>query len=114
MQNMLMKVMERWGTTLVLRKGTQEFTCKGFFQETGSKSWQNGEMLYSPFGEVPRGQYLYLGPAEPLAETGDVLLLSGNAFEVRRTELVRYGDTPMYCWGLCVKKGGEDTWASQS
>lgn len=112
MRAMLEKVMSRWGTTVTLTRGNRSY--KAFLHETGSRTWQNMEKIYSPLGEVPRGQYLYLGPADPALQVGDVLRCSGKIYELRRAEPVYYGDKSVYCWGLCVEKGGEDTWASQS
>ena len=112
MRQMLQKVMDRWGSTVTLERGNLSY--KAFLHETGSRAWQNMEKVYTPLGEVPRGQYLYLGPAEPSLRVGDVLRQSGRIYELRRAEAVYYGDTAVYCWGLCVEKGGVDTWASQS
>lgn len=90
----------------------KETLLKGFLQETGSRNWQNMEKVFTPLGEIPRGQYLYLGPLDPRLAVGDVLLQGNRIFEVRRAEAVYYGDKPVYCWGLCVEKGGEDTWGN--
>lgn len=112
MRNTLEKVMERWGTSMSLLRQGKETPLKGFLQETGSRNWQNMEKVFTPLGEIPRGQYLYLGPLEPRVNVGDVLLQGNRIFEVRRAEAVYCGDGPVYCWGLCVEKGGEDTWGS--
>ena len=111
MRAMLEKVMGRWGTTVTLQRSGQSY--KAFLHETGSRTWQNMEKVYTPLGEVPRGQYLYMGPVEPALQVGDVLRCGGKIYELRRAEATLYGDLPIYCWGLCVEKGGEDTWASQ-
>lgn len=112
MHSKLKKVMERWGKTVTLQRNGESF--KAFLQETGSRAWQNMEKAFTPLGEIPRGQYLYLGPKEPALAVGDVLLQGGRYYELRRTEMVYFGEKPAYCWGLCVEKGGEDRWASQS
>lgn len=104
--------MNRWGTTVTLSRGNRSY--KAFLHETGSRTWQNMEKYYTPLGEIPRGQYLYLGPIDPMLQVGDVLRMRGRIYELRRAEAVYYSDTPVYCWGLCVEKGGEDTWARQS
>ena len=114
MQSLLEKVMLRWGTAVALRRDGALRQYKAFIQETGSRNWQNMEKIFTPVGEIPRGQYLYLGPLEPRIQVGDVLLQGSRIFEIRRAETVYYGDSPAYCWGLCVEKGGEDTWGAQS
>jgi hypothetical protein len=114
MKRLLNQVMGRWGSTVTLQRGGQEISYKAFLQETGSRNWQNMEKVFTPLGEVPRGQYLYLGPAEPKLQVEDVLLLDDRIFAVRRAETVYYADAPIYCWGLCVEKGGKDTWGNPS
>ena len=114
MRKMLEAVMTRWGTAMTLRRQGEELPLKGFLQETGSRNWQNMEKVFTPLGEIPRGQYLYLGPAAPAVAVGDVLLTKDRIFEVRRAEPIRCGDAVLYCWGLCVEKGGADTWGRTS
>jgi len=113
MRRKLEKMMDRWGTTMTLQRDGVNWELKGFLQETGSRNWQNMEKVFTPLGEIPRGQYLYLGPLEPETGVGDVLLKGGRIFEIRRSEVIYFGDAPAYSWGLCVEKGGEDTWGSQ-
>ena len=43
----------------------------------------------------------------------DVLPIGYDATAMlRRVETVRFGDHPVYLWGLCVEKGSEDLWGS--
>ena len=114
MRKKLEAVMARWGSAMILRRRGEELPLRGFLQETGSRNWQNMEKVFTPLGEIPRGQYLYLGPVEPPAEVGDVLLMGERIFEVRRAEAIYCGDAPVYRWGLCVEKGGTDTWGNPS
>ena len=107
---MVSMILRQYGTKIQLTHGGVERTVKGFFQPVRSKSWQYLEGDYSPLGEIPRGQYVYIGPAEPAAEAGDTLTVDGKDYWLRRTELVRDNSGPVYCWGMCVEKGGEDTW----
>ena len=110
MQQMVEKVLASYGSAVTLQKGEDTYAIRAFFQPVRSKSWQYLEGNYSPLGEIPRGQYVYIGPAEPKAEAGDTLVVEGSAYWLRRTELVRDSTGPVYCWGLCVEKGGEDNW----
>ena len=45
---------------------------------------------------------------------GDTLTLGDKTYLFRRAELYYYRNQPVYQWGLCVEKGVNDTWASQS
>ena len=103
--------MRRYGMRLILQRQGESFPICGFLQQSGSQSWQNTERSFSPLGEIPGGHYLYIGPVGP-TEAGDVLVGGGKAYELRRVETVFFRDRPAYIWGLCVEKGGEDTWGS--
>ena len=114
MQRMVEKILSAYGTAVTLRHGGTDYELRAFFQPVRSKSWQYLEGNYSPLGEIPRGQYVYIGPVEPAAEAGDALTVGGKDYWLRRTELIRDANSPVYCWGMCVEKGGEDTWGRQS
>lgn len=110
MQQMVGKILETYGSAVTLQREENSFAIRAFFQPVRSKSWQYLEGNYSPLGEIPRGQYVYIGPVEPKAEAGDTLIVDDKSYWLRRTELVRDSNGPVYCWGMCVEKGGEDTW----
>ena len=110
MQHKIRKILDTYGVEMVLKDEIISMTFHGFFQPVRSKSWQYMEGNYSPLGEIPRGQYVYLGPVSPEAKAGDTLTVGQSTYWLRRTELIRDKDGPVYCWGLCVEKGGEDTW----
>ena len=110
---MVDKILKTYGTAVKLSQGEASYDIFAFFQPFRSKSWQYLEGNYSPLGEIPRGQYVYIGPVEPEAEEGDTLMVDGKQYWLRRTELIRDGNGPVYCWGMCVEKGGEDNWGRQ-
>ena len=111
---MVDKILNSHGTAVMLCRGTECYQLFAFFQPVRSRSWQYLEGNYSPLGEIPRGQYVYIGPAEPAAKAGDVLSVGEKQYWLRRTELIRDRNGPVYCWGMCVEKGGEDHWGRQS
>ena len=110
MRQMVEKILETYGTAAVLQQESSSSSIRVFFQPVRSKSWQYLEGNYSPLGEIPRGQYVYIGPVEPAAAAGDTLSINTKAYWLRRTELILDANGPVYCWGMCVEKGGEDTW----
>ena len=114
MRRMVEKIMKGYGTAVTLCHGDGEYALRVFFQPVRSKSWENTDSDYSPLGEIPRGRYIYIGPVEPAAEAGDTVLVGQKAYTLRRTEIIRDGNGPVYCWGLCLEKGGEDNWGRQS
>ena len=109
MQQMIGKILNTYGVSVTWKKEEPE-AYRGFFQPVRSKSWQYLEGNYSPLGEVPRGQYVYIGPADRLVAFGDTLEVGGKDYMVRRVEPVYYGENVAYYWGMCEEKGGAYTW----
>lgn len=101
-------ILETYGAFITRKE--KNITYRGFFQPVRSKSWQYLEGNFSPLGEVPRGQYVYIGPVEQLLSTGETLTVGEKDYMVRRLEPVYYGEEIAYYWGMCVEKGGEDNW----
>ena len=114
MRQMIEKILHSYGTVVTLNHGTEAHSFRAFFQPVRSKSWQYLEGNYSPLGEIPRGQYVYIGPVAPAATAGDTLTVGGKSYWLRRTELIRDREGAVYCWGMCVEKGGEDNCGRQS
>jgi len=110
MQHKIRKILDTYGVEMVLKDEIISMTFHGFFQPVRSKSWQYMEGNYSPLGEVPRGQYVYIGPASLHLKAGNTLIVGGAEYMVRRLEPVYYGEEIAYYWGMCVEKGGEDNW----
>ena len=108
MQRKIGLILETYGVSITRKE--KETTYRGFFQPVRSKSWQYLEGNFSPLGEVPRGQYVYIGPAEQEISFGETLAVDGKDYMVRRVEPVYYGEEVAYYWAMCVEKGGEDTW----
>ena len=114
MKRMADGIFRQYGTTMGVTHGGVEKQIKGFFQPVRSKSWQSMVNAATPLGEIPRGQYVFIGPAGTEVEIGDQLTVMGRSYLFRRVEPYFYGDEMVYIWGLCVEKGVNDTWGSQS
>lgn len=114
MRQKVENLMARFGTDLVLEGAQGEKTVRGFFRAVNSKSWQNMESQATLLGEISRGQYVYLGPLEAQAREGDTIRLGRKTYLLRRVEEYRFRQEELYQWGLCVEKGVNDTWGSQS
>lgn len=104
-------ILRRYGTAATLRTGAGERSVHVFFHSVNSSSWQNMERVFAPLGEVPRGQYICVLPADAAAAPEDTLVVSGREYLLRKVERMDLFTGPMYCWALCVEKGGEDSWA---
>ena len=114
MRQTVEKLMTRYGTDMTIVSGEEQKTARGFFRAVNSKSWQNMESVVSLLGEISRGQYVYLGPADVAVKEGDTLLLGEKSYLFRRVEPYYFGNQPIYQWGLCVEKGVNATWGTQS
>lgn len=114
MRKTVESLMARYGTDLVITSGGTQKTLRGFFRAVNAKSWQSMESEATLLGEISRGQYAYIGPAEGGIREGDILTLGERTYLFRRVELYYYRNTPLYQWGLCVEKGVNDTWGTRS
>lgn len=114
MKKLVAGILRQYGTAMTVTHGEASVKVRGFFQPVRSKSWQNFTNVATPLGEIPRGQYVYIGPAETKVSQGDMLTVGGGDYIFRRVEPYWYGDEQVYLWGLCVEKGVNDTWGSQS
>lgn len=101
------KLMASHGCDMTLVRGGESRTIRGFLQPVGSSSWQSMVPQATVVGQVPQGQYTYLGPVTAEAREGDFLLLGQKRYLLLRVETYRYENTPIYQWGLCVERNGE-------
>ena len=111
---MIETVLRDYGTDLRLTSGDTERVLRGFLRAVNSKSWQSMESEATLLGEITRGQYSYIGPADGGVKEGDTLSLGDRSYLLRRVEYYYFGNQPIYQWGLCVEKGVNDTWGSRS
>lgn len=114
MRRTVEKLLTQYGTDMALKHGSETKTVRGFFRAVNSKSWQSMESVATPLGEIFRGQYAYIGPVDGGISEGDTVTLGEKTYLFRRVELYYYGNEAVYQWGLCVEKGVNDTWGSQS
>ena len=112
MREIIEAIIRDYGLSVTAVNGDASVTFRAFLQLVTSKSWQNMERVFGPLGEIPRGQYLYLGPAEEDISGAEYLRCAGVDYVVRRAEPIYVGDEALYIWGLCVRKGADDPWSS--
>ena len=114
MKSMVSKIICQYGTDMTLTGEGKNMTVRAFFRAVNSKSWQSMESEATLLGEITRGQYAYIGPVDVAVREGDTLELGEKTYLFRRVEPYYYGNQAVYQWGLCVEKGVNDTWGSQS
>lgn len=110
MKKMISKILRYYGVPAKVRHHGTLYDRHIFLQPNTARNWQSLEPVVGPLGRTPGGQYLYIGPPEQEIDRGDEILLGGRAYIVRRAEVYQDGNGPVYWWGLCGKKGGDDTW----
>ena len=112
MRAVIESIIESYGSTVTAVQNAREQSFRAFLQPVTSKSWQNMERVFGPLGEIPRGQYLYIGPAARDVSQAEDLRCGGAGYLVRKTEPILVGDEALYLWGLCVRKGAAAPWSS--
>ena len=113
MRQMIQEILRQYGTDLTLTGEEGARTVRGFFRAVNSKSWHSIESEATLLGEITRGQYAYIGPADGGVKEGNTLTLGDRSYLVRRVEFYYFGNQAIYQWGLCVEKGVNDIWGSQ-
>lgn len=111
MREKIERILAQFGAALTVEHEKEVTACRGFLRPVTGKYWQNMEHQFSELGQVPRGQYIYIGSASVPIAQGDRIWMDGVAYALRRSEIVRAGDCYLYNWGLCVREG-EDIWSN--
>ena len=114
MRKTVENILKKYGTDAQIGHLGKTETARCFFRAVNATSWQSMEGEATLLGEISRGQYVYLGPVGVDVAEGDTLRLGQRQYLFRRVESYYYGNAPVYRWGLCVEKGVNDTWGSQS
>lgn len=107
MKRLIGTLLRQYGSDMLLRRDGTDTELRAFLQLVTSKSWQNMERMIDSIGEIPRGQYLYIGPPDIPLRPADRLYFDSRFFSVRRAEPIRYRNEALFIWGLCVEGGTE-------
>lgn len=114
MRRIFERIFKKYGALITLRGEEGDQKVYGIMQHTGSLGWQNMQPVFSPLGEVLRGQYLLLLPMEPALQKGDMFSRGDVWYVIRRIESVWHGKETVYRWCLCEEGGETGVWGSQS
>lgn len=114
MKNTVDGILRQYGTEMTLFHEGTPAQVRGFFQPFRTTSWQNIVKIASPMGEISRRQYVFIGPADTQVQEDDVLVVGTRYYLFRRVEPYYYGDIVTYLWGLCVEKGVNEPWGTES
>ena len=112
MRGLISRILQKYGVPAVLVHEGKSVELRIFFQPSMSKSWDSMDPIVTPLGQLPGGQDLYIGPAEQEISQWDQVSVGGHDYILRRVEVYLDHNGPIYRWGLCARKGGEDTWGT--
>ena len=104
MRNIIDSLLERFGVEAMVN-GVR---TRAFLQFSNSKSWDSMNPIITPVGQLPGGQYLYIGPADLEIQAGYEVRVGDAAYIMRRCEAYQCPEGVVYRWALCALKGKED------
>lgn len=111
MRRLVNKIFHNYGMQMALRRDGKDYAFRGFLQPAISVSQRSALKKLTPLGEIAGYTYLFIGPVDdPELRVGDTLSDGERDYDLRQVERVMYRREPIYLWGLCVQKGGADTW----
>ena len=102
MKQVIAAILKRWGCAVNVIFEDRTVPIRAILAPTMSQSWKSANRIVKAFGEIPYGQFLYLGPPEVEALDAQRLECQGKDFVLRRCEPVMAGDTVLYRFGLAV------------
>lgn len=111
MHGVMEKLLRRYGGVITLERAGSRQEFFGLLRHTVGYSWDSLDKAATPLGQTFGAKYTLIAPAQPKLQEGDVLTLDGCSYYLRRLETEKYGSEAICQWGMCVRKGGEDTWA---
>ena len=88
MKRRIAALIRRYGSSVQAVFPDRTEIVRAFLQPVTSRSWQNMDHMIPTGGEVPRGQFLYIGPPELDIRGAEHLYLAGRYFLVRRADMI--------------------------
>lgn len=108
---MLESIMEGYGREVAVTRGEEAFRVRAFLQPMTSRMENMLQCHPGVLGLEDQDRFIYIGPLELEVRTGDELEADGKQYWMRACHVVYGTAEPVYIWGVCVRKGGEDQWA---
>lgn len=105
MRKLLECVFDRYGVDSCLGTRDGTYRTKALLRVVKSDAWQSAQREFLPLGEVPRGRYICLLPAQVPAAPGNTVTVRGKSYILRRVEDVALFTQIVGHRCLCVEKG---------
>ena len=112
MKEQIAQLLRTWGSVVTVHFIDSAQEVRALIQPVTSRSWQNMERMIPVGGQIPRGQFLYIGPPEVDVTQATHLSLLGKNYIVRRVDSIIFRDQVLYLWGLLVEGGRDDPWTA--
>ena len=107
---MVEKLLEQYGTEIRV----EGKALRAVFQPMTGKLERLAAHSPGPMGLEGRLRYVYIGPVEPELREGMSLEVGGRGYRVRTAGAIPGNDGPAYTWAMCVEKGREVPWSTDS
>ena len=78
MKRMIDQILRQYGVSAEVEHEGKVVRLRIFFQPSMSKSWDSMNPIVTPLGQLPGGQYLYIGPADQPIGQGDQVTVGGE------------------------------------
>ena len=106
MKQMVDEIFDCCGSEARVLTADGEIAVRAFIRPITAHSLEQIHRNVHTLGRLPKGRYVYLGPAEPFAREDTVILSGGKRLLVCRMERMLYEDRVIYTWGILRETGG--------
>ena len=89
-------------------------TVRALFQPVTGKLERLAERVPGVLGVESAKRYIYIGPVEPQIREDQELRVEDRGYLVRSAQQINGNDGPVYTWAMCVEKGREEPWSTDS
>ena len=112
MKQLIESILQGYGSLVTLRDGQSARTFRAMIRPVTETGWPATRAVIETLGRIPKGQYVYIGPADAAIQAGARIEAQKQAFVVRQCQTRYLADKPVYVWALLVKAGGNEAWSS--
>lgn len=108
MRRDLARILRYYGCDVTVLLPDGERTVRAFLRPVTSRSLQNLRHSFDELGQIPGGQYVFIGPAGCGLEQAEAVVSQGVRYAPCRAENLLLGDETVCVWGLLTRGGDED------
>ena len=106
MKELIGRILQQYGSAAEVTVGDSTQAVRAFIQPVTEAGWESVRRTMRAIGEIPRGRFVYIGPADVLPEADALVCAGGRTYRVQRAERLFFADEAIYVWGLLRETGG--------